>query len=162
MWAKIITIKRTKDLNYFSLCALNLFNTQVLQFELNYWNKLTFPQNSNLLRSACNSSHPQAIQNGNEFLSSSDFEKCSIASLAHQWIWMGTVRMRVKTADKNITIIHTTSVQQLTSCEAKSCVFVRNKSIKMKAFYSTVFLYKDDSSPHSFISSDSVGLTVCM
>ncbi len=27
MWAKIITIKRTKDLNYFSLCALNLFYT---------------------------------------------------------------------------------------------------------------------------------------
>ncbi len=25
---KIITIKRTKDLNYFSLCALNLFNIQ--------------------------------------------------------------------------------------------------------------------------------------
>ncbi len=41
MWAKIITIKRTKDLNYFSLCALNLFNTRDLQFELNYWiNKL--------------------------------------------------------------------------------------------------------------------------
>ncbi len=33
---KIITIKRTKDLNYFSLCALNLFNTRVSQFELNY------------------------------------------------------------------------------------------------------------------------------
>ncbi len=33
MWAKIITIERTKDLNYFSLCALNLFNTQV---ELNH------------------------------------------------------------------------------------------------------------------------------
>ncbi len=42
MWAKIITIKRTKDLNYFSLCALNLFNTGVSQFELNYWNKWTF------------------------------------------------------------------------------------------------------------------------
>ncbi len=39
----IITIKRTKDLNYFSLCALNLFNTRVSQFELNYWNKWTFP-----------------------------------------------------------------------------------------------------------------------
>ncbi len=39
MWAKIITIKRTKDLNYFSLCAFNLFNTRVSQFELNYWNK---------------------------------------------------------------------------------------------------------------------------
>ncbi len=42
MWAKIITIKRTKDLNYFSLCALNLFNEGVSQFELNYWNKWTF------------------------------------------------------------------------------------------------------------------------
>ncbi len=31
--------------------------------------------------------------------------------------------------DKNITIIHTTPVHQLTSWEDKSCVFVRNKSI---------------------------------
>ncbi len=53
MWAKIITIKRTKDLNCFSLCALNLFNTRVSQFELNYWNKLTFPRHSNLLRCIC-------------------------------------------------------------------------------------------------------------
>ncbi len=29
---QIITIKRTKDLNYFILCAMNLFNTQVSQF----------------------------------------------------------------------------------------------------------------------------------
>ncbi len=50
MWAKIITIKRSKDLNYFSLGAFNLFYTRVSQFELNYWNKLTFPQHSNLLR----------------------------------------------------------------------------------------------------------------
>ncbi len=48
MWAKIITSKRTKDLNYFSPCALNLFNTRVSQFELNYWNKWTFPWHSNL------------------------------------------------------------------------------------------------------------------
>ncbi len=33
---KTLSIKRTKDLNYFSLCALNLFNTRVSQFELNY------------------------------------------------------------------------------------------------------------------------------
>ncbi len=32
MCAKII-IKITKDLNYFSLCAFNLFNTRVSQFE---------------------------------------------------------------------------------------------------------------------------------
>ncbi len=47
---KIITIKRTKGLNYFRLCALNLFNTQVWIFELNYLNKLTFTRHSNLLR----------------------------------------------------------------------------------------------------------------
>ncbi len=53
MWAKIITIKITKDLNYFSLCAFNLFNTRVSQFELNYWNKWTFPRHSDLLRCTC-------------------------------------------------------------------------------------------------------------
>ncbi len=42
--------------------------------------------------------------------------------------WMGAVRMRVQTADKNITIIHTTPVHQLTSWEVKLCGFVRNKS----------------------------------
>ncbi len=42
--------------------------------------------------------------------------------------WMGAVRMRVQTADKNITI-HTTPVHQLTSWEDKNCMFVRNKSI---------------------------------
>ncbi len=40
-------------LNYFRLCALNLFNTRVSQFELNYWNKWTFPWHSNLLRCTC-------------------------------------------------------------------------------------------------------------
>ncbi len=37
---KIITIKRTKDLNYFSLCALNLFNTEINELFHNiliYW-----------------------------------------------------------------------------------------------------------------------------
>ncbi len=56
MWAKIITFKRSKDLNCFSLCALNLFNARVSQFELNYWNKWTFPRHSNLLRCTCK--HP--------------------------------------------------------------------------------------------------------
>ncbi len=58
-----------------------------------------------------------------------DLEWCRIASLAPHWKWMGAVRMRVQTADKNITIIHTTAVHRLTSCEVKSCVFVRNKCI---------------------------------
>ncbi len=61
MWAKIITIKRTKYLNYFSLCALNLFNTRVSQFEFNYWNKWTFPWHSNLLRCTCKYTHTQGL-----------------------------------------------------------------------------------------------------
>ncbi len=74
-----------------------------------------------------NQGHNQAIQDVDEFVSSSDLEKCSSTMDALQW--MGAVRMRVQTADKNITIIHTTPVHQLTSWEDKSCVFVRNKSI---------------------------------
>ncbi len=46
-------ISSLEDLNYFSLCAFNLFNTWVSQFELNYWNKWTFPRHSNLLRCTC-------------------------------------------------------------------------------------------------------------
>ncbi len=48
----------------------------------------------------------QAIQDVDEFVSSWDLEKCSIASLVFTVQWMGAVRMRVQTADKNITIIH--------------------------------------------------------
>ncbi len=40
--------------------------------------------------------------------------------------WMGAVGMRVQTPDQNIAIIHMTPVNHLTSCKAKSCVFVRN------------------------------------
>ncbi len=35
------------------MCALHFFNTRVSQFELNYWNKWTFPWHSNLLRCTC-------------------------------------------------------------------------------------------------------------
>ncbi len=44
---------------------------------------------------------------------------------------MGAFRMRVQTADKNITVVHKTPVHHLTSCKVKSCMFVRKKSIKM-------------------------------
>ncbi len=42
------------------------------------------------------------------------------------------VRMRLQTVDKNITIIHkynTTPVHQLSACEVKNSMFVRNISI---------------------------------
>ncbi len=49
--------------------------------------------------------------------------------------WMGAVRMRVQTADKNITMIHkVTPVHQLTSCDIKIFMFVIIKSI-IKAFF---------------------------
>ncbi len=63
--------------------------------------------------------------------------------------WMGAVRMRVliKTANKYITIIHMIPVHQLTFCEVKNCVFVRNKSIiKMFLTSNVCFRLKYESS----------------
>ncbi len=68
-----------------------------------------------------NCAHSHAIPDVDELVSSSDLEKCVTASVSQQWMWMGAVRMRVQTADKNITPVH-----QLTSWEEKSYVFVRN------------------------------------
>ncbi len=65
--------------------------------------------------------------------------------------WMGAVRMRVQTADKYITIIHTTPVHQLTSGEDKTCMFVRNKSI-IKTFL-TWFWLKYESIIHNIAFS---------
>ncbi len=48
--------------------------------------------------------------------------------------WMVAVGIRVQTADKNITIIHTTPVHQLTSLEDKSW----NKSCIKKFFYESI------------------------
>ncbi len=78
--------------------------------------------------------HLPAIQDADESVSESDLEKCSIASLALQW--MGAVRMRVQTADKNITIIHTTPVHLITCVKVKNCVFERAKFI-IKIFNNT-------------------------
>ncbi len=56
------------------------------------------------------------------------------ASLAQQWIlcseWVPSEW--VQTADKNITLIHTTPVHQLTSCKANSSVFVRQYFFSFK------------------------------
>ncbi len=79
----------------------------------------------------------------------------------HHLQWMGAVRMRVQTADKNITKIHTTPVHQLTSCEAKSCLFVRNKFI-IKLFLTSncCFWLKYESSIHNIaFSSEKVVLS---
>ncbi len=57
-------------------------------------------------------------------LSSSDLEKCSIASLAQQWMLCSEWVPSEWESDKNITIIiHTTPVHQLMSSEDKSCVY---------------------------------------
>ncbi len=72
--------------------------------------------------------HPQAIQEVDEFVSSSEqfgeIEHYITCTLMDPLQSMGAIRMRVQTADKNSTIIHTTPVHQLMSCEMKSCVFV--------------------------------------
>ncbi len=72
--------------------------------------------------------------------------------------WMGAVRTRGQTADKNFTIIHvihTTPVHQLKSCEEKICAFVRNKSI-IKAFLTSDCCFWLNMSPLTIILLSSV------
>ncbi len=57
-----------------------------------------------------------------------EMQHCITVSAMDALQWMGAVRMRVQTSDKNITIIHTTPVHQLTSGEDKSW---NKSSIKM-------------------------------
>ncbi len=67
-------------------------------------------------------------------LSSSDLEKIIFPSLAHQWIlWSEWVpsEWESKQLIKTSQVIHITPVHQLMSCEDKSCMFGKNKSIKI-------------------------------
>ncbi len=77
--------------------------------------------------------HPQIIQDVDEFVSSSDLEKCVSASVSHQWMLCSEWVPSEWESDKNITIIHTTPVHQLTSGEDKSW----NKS-SIKMFLTTI------------------------
>ncbi len=96
----------------------------------------------NLLKCA----HPQAIQDEDEFVSSSDLEKCSCSSMdALQW--MGAVRMRV---DKNITIIHTSPVHRLTSEKIKAaCSKETNPSLRRFNFKLSLLISKYESIIHN-------------
>ncbi len=96
--------------------------------------------------------HPQTIWDMDEFVSSSDLEKCHCISVSAMDAlqWMGAVRMRVQTADKNITIIHTTPVHQLTSGEDKSW----NKSI-IKTFSIESIIHNNTSSSEKVFWSES-------
>ncbi len=58
--------------------------------------------------------------------------------------WMGAVRMRVQTADKNITSNPHPSSPSVISCEVKSWMFVRNKIIT-ETFLTLIWIYIDSS-----------------
>ncbi len=112
---------------YFLPEATNTDLKEEFTKKINYWR---FP-------------HPQASQDLDSFfIKGTDFEKLSITSLAQQWIlcseWVPSER--VQTADKNITVIHTTPFPQLTSYEVKSCMFIRNKSIIKTFLLQTISL----------------------
>ncbi len=77
-----------------------------------------------------------------------DLEKFSFVSLAQQWIhcskWVPSEW--VQTADKTSQSSISNRLHHLTSCEAKSCVFVRNKSIIKTFGLQTLFQLKYESS----------------
>ncbi len=67
--------------------------------------------------------------------------------------WMGPVRMRVQTANKNIAIIHKYSTWWVYQVKVKSCMFVGNKP-------SVSLLLKYESSIHKIaLSSEKEILT---
>ncbi len=70
--------------------------------------------------------HPQAIQDVDEIVSL--LEQIWRNVTLHDLLGNGSsaVNVWVQKADKNITIIHITSVHQLISCEVKICMFIRN------------------------------------
>ncbi len=65
--------------------------------------------------------HLQVIQDVDEFVSSSDFEKFSIASLAQQWMLFSEWVPSEWESDKNITIIHSPSVNVLRRQKLRVC-----------------------------------------
>ncbi len=65
---------------------------------------------------------PQTIQDVDEFVSSSDLEKCVSAWVSQQWMLCSEWVPSEWESDKNITIIHTTPVHQLMSWEDKTCL----------------------------------------
>ncbi len=68
---------------------------------------------------------PQVIQDANTFVSSLKLYLQIYHYIIYSPVdplWMGAVRMRVQTVDKNIKIIHTTPVHQLKHHEVKSCI----------------------------------------
>ncbi len=73
------------------------------------------------------------MQDVDEDVSSSDLEKFRVRELdpMDPLQWMGAIRIRVQTADKNnnAQVIYTTPVHQLTSCEVKSCMSVINQDV---------------------------------
>ncbi len=102
----------------YKVLSRNMFNC----FNTSWFNCSTFKGTVHLKTNIWwKCAHPQAIWDVDEFVSSSDLDQFSIKSLAHQWRWMGAIRMRVQTADKNITVIHTTPVHQLMSWDEKIC-----------------------------------------
>ncbi len=105
------------------LWALSGFGADFMKMFIKLFKKL-----SNQLRMYS----PQAIQHVDEFISSSEqiWRNVSLyisCSPMDHLQWMGAVRKRVQTADKNITIIHT-PVYLLTSFEVKRFVFLISKS----------------------------------
>ncbi len=70
------------------------------------------------------------MQDVDEDVSSSDLENFRVRELdpMDPLQWMGAIRMRVQTADKNnnAQVIYTTPILKLISCEVKSCMSVIN------------------------------------
>ncbi len=71
--------------------------------------------------------------------------------------WMGAVS-KSATADKNITIIHTTPVHQLPSSEEKSCMFAKNHNHHLWWKYTSIIMRPPAKKVHPLLSSQNICL----
>ncbi len=116
------------------------------------------PQRENLLKILL--TLMKAIQDVTKFVSSlkhiwRNLASNIICSPMDALQWMGAVRMRVQTSYKNITIIYTTTIHQLMTCEVKSYMFVALmiKSIIKVLSLNHCFQLKYESSIHNIAFS---------
>ncbi len=105
----------------FRLCRAFILNEKQKQKELYSTRSYTVYH-----RNSSPSGHPRWVC---FFIRFVEMCHCISVSAMDALQWMGAVRMRVQTADKNITINHTTPILQLMSCEDFKLHFCKKQAV---------------------------------
>ncbi len=129
------------------LCGIRWGYFIIIIFIISFLQRNSSSKNENLLKVFSPSGNPRCRWVC--FFIRTDLEKCSITSLAHQWIlWSEWVPSEWESKQLikhcyNPQITHMTPVNHLMSCKAKTCMFVRNKSSRVDYLWIIVMFLSD-------------------